>query len=82
LYPPPKAEATDDIAEDKSMNYPGTVADRRKLKYICEYTEYSGNVDVSPNGEREAASEEVERDGYKESNGEEPKESRVSGGIW
>ena len=46
-----------------------------------QVTEESWDIDISPDGEREAASEEIERDGCKKPNGEEPKKSRVSGGI-
>ena len=46
-----------------------------------KHAEESWDVDVSPNGKREAASQEVERDGCNKPNGKEPKKSRVSGGI-
>jgi len=46
-----------------------------------KHAEKRWDIDVLPSGEREAPSQEVERDGCKEPNGEEPKKSRVSGGI-
>jgi hypothetical protein len=51
------------------------------MGHISEHTEESWDVDVSPDGQREVMSQEVEGDGCNQTNGEEPKESRVSSGT-
>ena len=71
----------DEIAEDKTADYAGTVVDPRKLRQIQEYTKEGWNVHVSPNGKRETTSQEVEKYGCKGANRKERKESRVSTGM-
>ena len=71
-------EATDHVVKDKAPQYPGNVVDPRSRWHSTETGEEDWDVDVSPDGQREAASQEVEGDGCEETDGEEPKESGVS----
>ena len=78
---PFKVKVMNDIVENEAAKYGRTVVDPWNLRQIYKYAKESWDVDVSPDGKREATSQEVERDGCKEPNGEEPEESRISVGT-
>ena len=71
-------EATDHVVEDEAPKYPGNVVDPRSRRHSTETGEEDWDINVSPDGQREATSQEVEGDGEEDTDGEEPKESRVS----
>jgi len=67
--------AADDTIEDEAAKYPGTIAD----PWSNGNPEEEGwDIGVSPDGMREATSQEVEWDWCKETNREEPQEHGIS----
>ena len=71
-------EATDHVVEDEAPKYPRNIVNPRSRRHSSETGEEDWDVDVSPDGQREATSKEVEGDGCKDTDGEEPKDSGVS----
>ena len=62
-HPPSNVEATHDKVEYKTKHDAGTETDPRERAHMIKDIEESWDIDISPDGEREAAGEEVERDG-------------------
>ena len=65
------------VVEDESNQCVGDVVDTVGGRHGTQTSEEDGDVDIPPEGERVATSEEIEGDGQNKADGEEPEETRV-----
>lgn len=67
-------ESSDKVVENESGECPRDVVDSRSRWHGSKTGEEDGDIDVSPERERVAASKEVEGNGEKDTDGEEEEE--------
>ena len=77
-HPPPEVVASHEPLEDESDYEPRREVEASKRRDGVETDQGNGDVDIAPGGSGVAASKEVERDGSKSADNEEPHEGIIA----